>query len=146
MLGYAGIHGFLDNLDQTRSVQDEEGRQWAAVFNAWWHRFGERRVTVAELHAAFFAECAPDPVDLPDSLLEQKGHGDGSLWRSLGRHLSRLTGRVFGGRKLHDAGGDSHAKVRAWVLKGVGGTRIELNNPANPALCGVIFSETPQRE
>jgi len=146
VLGYAGINGFLDNLDQTRSVQDEDNRQWGAVFDAWWNRFGEHIVTVAQLFAAFFAEDVADPIDIPEILLGQKDRGEGSLRRSLGRQLSRLTGRIFDGRKLCDAGGDSHSKVRAWSLRPVHAGQTEGANPADPALCGVSFQETPQQK
>jgi len=146
VLGYAGINGFLNNLDQTRSVQDEDNRQWGAVFDAWWNRFGEHIVTVAQLFAAFFAEGIVDPIDIPEILLAQKDRGEGSLRRSLGRQLSRLTGRIFDGRKLCDAGGDSHNKVRAWALRPVPARETDGANPANPALCGVSFQETPQRK
>ena len=41
-----------------------------------------------------------------------------ALRRSLGRHLSRLTGRIFNGHKLLDAGSDPHRKVRVWRVGG----------------------------
>ncbi|MCO6437273.1 MAG: hypothetical protein J5J06_09330 [Phycisphaerae bacterium] len=133
VLSFAEVPGFLDNLDETRSVQDEDSRQWATLFDAWWSRFGDRPVTVARLFSAMFAENAVDPVELPDAMLVSKDGGPGSLRRSLGRHLSRMTGRVFNDRKLCDAGENTHSKVRTWTLKPLfTGDSVELN-PANPA-------------
>ncbi len=146
VMAFAGIGGFLDNVDQTRAVQDEDNRQWQTVVDAWWNRFGGRTVTVAKLFAAFFAEGAADPIDIPEVLLDQKDRGEGSLRRSLGKQLARLTGRIFDGRKLCNAGDDTHSKVRAWLLRPIQTGENEESNPANPALCGVSFCETPQPE
>lgn len=145
VMGYAGIDGFLENLDQTRLVQDEDNQQWGVVFEAWWNRFGQTVVTVSELFGAFFAEGA-DPIDIPEILMVQKDRGEGSLRRSLGKQFSRLSGRVFNGRKLCVAGGDTHRKVRAWALRPVHVSENGEANPAHPAICGVSFHETPQPE
>jgi hypothetical protein len=63
---------------------------------------------------------APDETlleALPEPFLVNKDRGEGSLKRSIGRHLSRLTGRIFSNRKLRDAGADSHKHVRKWRLE-----------------------------
>ena len=82
---------------------------------------------------------------LPDALLVNKDKGEGSLKRSLGRNLSRLTGRIFDGRKLCDAGTDTHRKVRAWRLRStdrplpISVTPLTPHNPAsNPAEGGLL--------
>ncbi len=39
VLAFAGVDGFLGNLEQTQVVQDEDSQQWAAFFEAWWDTF-----------------------------------------------------------------------------------------------------------
>ena len=86
------------------------------------------------MFTAFFADEAAAPIDIPEILLVQKDRGEGSLRRSPGKQLSRLTGRIFDGRKLCDAGGDSHNKVRTWALRPVHTAEAEGSNQANPAM------------
>lgn len=144
VLALAGIEGFLGNLDQTRVVQDEDTQQWTAFFDAWWESFGNVAVTVDDLCCRILAHAALEDEAIPDALLMQRDKGEGSLRRSLGRHLSRLTGRLFSGRKLCDAGEDGHRKVRAWRLEPQNQGLFEeitpltpLNPASNPAEEGV---------
>ena len=46
VLAFAGVDGFLGNLEQTQVVQDEDTQQWTAFFDAWWERSGDADVTV----------------------------------------------------------------------------------------------------
>ena len=125
VLAFAGIDGFLGNLEQTQVVQDEATQQWTAFFEAWWDEFEDDEITAEHLcrlilprkdllEQSFDSNIAES---LPEPLLINKDRGEGSLKRSIGRHLSRLTGRIFDGRKLRDAGKDSHKHVRKWRLE-----------------------------
>ena len=49
VMAFAGVDGFLGNLEQTQVVQDEDSQQWAAFFEAWWDAFGPEPVVVADL-------------------------------------------------------------------------------------------------
>jgi len=124
VLAYAGIEGFLGNLDQTQVVQDEDTQQWTAFFEAWWERFGSRKKTADDICSVVLPR-ANDPVEyvneplsgaLPEALIVNRDRGEGAFKRSLGRHLSRLRGRVFSGRKLSDAGINKKNHVRLWQL------------------------------
>lgn len=132
VLAFAGIRDFLANLDQTRAVQDEDTQQWKAFFDAWWEAFGSVSVTVDDLCSRILAHAALDDEAIPDALLMQRDRGEGSLRRSLGRHLSRLTGRLYSGRKLSDAGQDAHRKVRAWRLRPQDDGLFDSANPLTP--------------
>jgi hypothetical protein len=134
VLAHAGIEGFLENLDQTRSVQDEDTRQWQAFFTAWWEVFGTQGVTSDDLCQRIVAHNTIPDASLPDALVVNRDRGEGSLKRSLGRNLARLTGRIFDGRKLSDAGTKGHTKVRSWRLEAVAGLSDGIHNPANPAV------------
>lgn len=123
VLKFAGVDGFLENLEQTRVVQDEDTQQWNAFFEAWRDNYGTAAVTVDDLCQRLLGNTAASSSSIPDALLLQRDRGDGSLRRSLGRHLSRLTGRIFTGFKLCDAGEHGHRKVRAWRLEPQPGTK-----------------------
>lgn len=131
VLAFAGIEGFLGNLEQTQVVQDDDRRQWAAFFEAWWDHFGSQEIAADDLCRLIMPRKdifndTPDESflgSLPEPLLLNKDRGEGSLKRSIGRHLSRFTGRIFSGRKLCDAGANKNKHVRKWSLQ-------PLNPPA----------------
>jgi hypothetical protein len=138
VLAFAGIDGFLGNLAQTQIVQDEDTQQWAAFFDAWWEEFGTDALVVDELcqrlienhvHGAHTARAVPDAL-----LVHLDVHG--ALRKSLGRHLLRLTGRIFNGHKLLDAGKDTNRKVRRWRLAGLVTPHDSANPATNPAKKG----------
>ncbi len=124
MLAFAGIDGFLSNLEQTQTVQDEDTQQWTAFFDAWWERFGNRMLTADDVCNVVMprpnepVEYIDEPLAraLPEPLIVNRDRGEGAFKRSLGRHLSRLRGRVFSGRKLRDAGLNKKNHVRLWQL------------------------------
>ena len=49
VLAFAGVDGFLGNLEQTQVVQDEDSQQWAAFFEAWWEALSDQSVVVDDL-------------------------------------------------------------------------------------------------
>ncbi len=142
VLAFAGIDGFLGNLQQTQIVQDEDTQQWSAFFDAWWETFGPNPVVVDQLCKHLVESNGPDdaPRAVPDVLLvhvDVHGARAGALRKSLGRQLSRLTGRIFNGHKLLHAGSDGHRKVRLWKLAGLVTPHETANPAANPAQKGL---------
>jgi len=140
VIAYAGVEGFLGNLEDVRSIQDEDTLQWKAFFAAWWEHFGDQAVTTDDLAQRILSHENLSDEPLPDCLLVNRDKGEGALKRSLGKNLSRLTGRIFDARKLCDAGRDAHRKVRAWRLRStdrplpLSVTPLTPPNPAtNPA-------------
>jgi len=117
VLAFAGIEGFLGNLEQTQVVQDDDTRQWTAFFEAWWAAFGTKGVSVEELSQQILSHGAIEDAAIPDVLTVNRDRGEGALRRSLGRHLSRLNGRIYSGRKLRTLGEDKHRHVRIWQLQ-----------------------------
>jgi len=117
VLAHVGFDGFLANLEDIRSVQDEDTLQWQAFFAAWWDHFGDRPVTADDLAQRILSHENLSEEPLPEPLLVNKDRGEGSLKRSIGRNLSRLTGRIFDGRKLCDAGANTKTHVRIWCLR-----------------------------
>ena len=142
VLAFAGIDGFLGNLEQTQLVQDEDTQQWAAFFDAWWEAFGQEPVVVDDLCKRLIeADVHDDGARaVPEALLvhvDVHGARAGALRKSLGRHLSRLAGRIFNGHKLLRAGNDSHRKVRLWKLAGLVTPQENANPATNPAQKGI---------
>lgn len=133
VLAFAGIGGFLANLSATRAVQDEDAAQWSGFFDAWWDTFGERVVTVGDVCEQIVNEARCKQGILPSVLLVNRDKGEGSLRRSLGRSLSRLSDRIFSGHKLLPAGEDTHRKVCNWHLKAWPPQSVTPLTPHNPA-------------
>jgi hypothetical protein len=118
ILAFAGIEGFLANLQDTQEIQDEETQQWRAFFAAWWEVFKDTEKTVDDICQRLIEQPDSDTRQLPDALKAYKGREGraGALRLALGRHLSRLVNRFFDGRKLMRGELDSHSKVRGWQL------------------------------
>jgi hypothetical protein len=137
VLKFAGITGFLGNLEQTQSGQDEEKQQWTAFFDVWWQCFNDKPVTADALSRLILPrkdelpQAAADPFVncLPEPLLVNRDRGEGSLKRSIGRNLSRLTGRIFEKRKLCAAGSDGNKHVRRWQLQSVSDAAPDDSQP-----------------
>ena len=134
VLSFAGVQGFLENLEQTQSVQDQTNAEWGAFFEAWWEIFGDQGITADHICRQILAtdvllhgDEAPFSQVLPDQLLLHKDRGEGALKRSIGHNLSRLAGRIFNGRKLTDAGMIKNRHVRKWRLE-------EVNSSPNSAV------------
>jgi hypothetical protein len=117
VLAFAGIEGFLGNLEQTQVVQDDDTRQWTAFFDAWWDAFGSKGVSVEDLSQRILSRGEIEDAAIPDVITMNRDRGEGALRRSLGRHLSRLNGRIYSGRKLRTLGEDKHRHVRIWQLQ-----------------------------
>ena len=123
VLAHVGVEGFLANIEDIRAVQDEDTLQWQAFFAAWWDHFGDQAITADDLAQRILSHENLSDEPLPDALLVNKDRGEGSLKRSIGRNLSRLTGRIFDGRKLCAAGADGNKHVRKWRLEAVSTVR-----------------------
>jgi hypothetical protein len=137
VLAFAGVHGFLGNLQQTQVGQDEDTQQWTAFFDAWWDEFGSAPVVVNELCKRLIEVDVHDDAAraVPDLLLvhlDVHGARAGALRRSLGHQLSRLAGRIVNGHKLLHAGCDTKRKVRRWKLSGLVTPTATDNPDTNP--------------
>lgn len=97
VLDVAGVPGFLGNLSEFYSSADEETATWQAFISAWWNRFDNRSVGVADLWSLINAEGSPRadaiPLDLGDK-------GERSQRTRLGKLLHAHRDRVFNGRRI----------------------------------------------
>lgn len=125
VLQHAGIKGFLSNQGALRDLQDDEGLQWQAFFNAWYQTWGSSGVSTAEICSQIMTDGTDIAETLPDVLLSVKEKGEGSLKRSLGRRLSSMSGKIFNNLKLHYST-DDHLKKKLWSLEEVDGDSAVL--------------------
>ena len=106
----AGIGGFLSNLMEIYAEADEETGMWREFIAAWWNKFGERAITVAELHGMAIEN------DLLLPVLGDKGERSQKI--RLGKVLGKLNGRYFGELKVTETAGDSHTKTKCYKIEG----------------------------
>jgi hypothetical protein len=133
VLAFAGVPEFLGNLSQTQIVQDDDTQQWRVFFSAWWDRFERHEVAASDICSLVLPpkDTITQAVDqefldaLPEPFLVNRDRGEGSLKRSIGRQLSRLTGRIFDNRKLCGAGKNKSNHVRKWKLEPMAGAGAE---------------------
>ena len=115
VLEFIGIEGFLKNQEKLRVFQDDEAIQWQAFFEQWFILFGDKHVSTPELCEMIINPETDISKALPDVLLGARDKGLGSLKRSLGRRLSRMTGKIYKGLKLHFSV-DAHRHHKQWML------------------------------
>jgi hypothetical protein len=107
VLDYAGIKGFLNNLEEMYETADEETPQWENFISVWLDQLHSNSYTVAELvgYLKTNKELGDAmPTDIADSI-EDKG-----FTRKLGRALSKRSGvhyannlTIYKGRVEHGA-------------------------------------------
>lgn len=112
VLKTAGIEGLLDNLEDMYSANDPGSQDWTAFFSAWWDRFRDQRLPVAELVRL---------CDVGGLLVDVRGGGgDRSQQTRLGRALQQAVGKTYGQHRLIAAGRDTHTKATMYRLELVG--------------------------
>ncbi len=113
ILNYAGINGFLDNLERLYEDSDEDTPQWEGFIGAWHEIIGEEFYTVPDL-VKKFAEQEKVKEVLPSDLgddLKDKG-----FTRKLGKALSRRSGVRFSNGLVIQKGKVQHKAV-TWAIK-----------------------------
>jgi hypothetical protein len=117
ILEFAGLHGFLGNLQQVRIEADEESSEWEVFLMAWARKFGDQEVTAAKLSECFTHLGEEGRAWLPEEL--QFGELI-TLSKRMGKALARKAGTRFGDRELRieRCAPDSHTKVAQWRVGG----------------------------
>ena len=69
ILAYAGVTGFLGNLEQLYEESDMESAQWEAFLQAWYDTWGEAWITIAEIIAVMNGQDAGSVSVPPERLL-----------------------------------------------------------------------------
>ena len=127
ILAYAGIEGFLDNLDELYEQADDDTPQWEAFLLAWRTTFADRAVSVAEVAGRLDVDQKEEIAErrvllpaLPERLADAYGRRRESFGHHLGRALAGQEDTRYGDEHLYVAR-DRTAKDRK------GGVRWQLH-------------------
>ncbi|MGE0108170.1 MAG: toprim domain-containing protein [Bdellovibrionales bacterium] len=110
ILGFAGIPGFLTNLNDLYDASDEEGSLWRSFITAWWERFTDRDVSTGELYQL---------VEDRDIALPLGKGSEQSRRIRLGKQLAKMRDRVFEieeGRSVTLVSGRMRQRALTWQL------------------------------
>jgi hypothetical protein len=99
ILAYVGIPCFLGNLDAHYEQADNEALQWPAFLHAWYDRYQDREVLVADVvRDIITGACKELAGALPDELSDVH---TGDLKRRLGKALAQRVGSRYDESGLH---------------------------------------------
>lgn len=113
ILEFAGIQGFLMNLEEMYDTADEETPQWENFVSVWHETLHSNYYTVAELSDFFKTDKAladAIPIDIADSI-EDKG-----FTRKLGKALAKRAGVRFLNNLVINKG-RTKQKAFTWQIK-----------------------------
>jgi hypothetical protein len=113
MVAFAGIPGFLGNLEALYEKADEGGAEWEEFLSAWWEACGEDPITVAQLVEKIEADDDLRAA-LPPDLAEVLDKGQGSFTRRLGKALSSRAGTRYGEDELHVVKAGEKKRALMW--------------------------------
>jgi hypothetical protein len=151
ILQFAGIRGFLGNVEQLYEDADDGSAEWEAFLRVWHSRFGGDGVSVAEIVDELQADTGSALRDaLPDILggfvvLQPASFAQsarftikdcGKFKIRLGKQLKQRLGRRYGEDGLHlGKTDDTHSKVAVWQVHfaGSAGNRGGVPNPTRCA-------------
>ena len=136
ILRFAGVSGFLENLEDLYEQADDGAAEWENFLNVWHCRYGQQEVTAAQILTDLQAEDGADLRDaLPEGLngfikfqppryMEATKYvilEAGRFKQRLGKQLKARVNRRFGDEGLYlTSRADSHAKVSVWSVKSAG--------------------------
>ncbi len=137
-LEYAGIHGFLSNLEQLYEEADEDSTQWEAFLHAWYQLMGDEWVPLAAIMHAINTENDAGSVagsgeeneessvaqTLPEVLQIALKEKPKSFGIRLGRALDKRVDTCFGVENFRlEKKRDAHSKTSLWrVFAGSAGS------------------------
>jgi len=116
ILAFAGIEGFLGNLEELYSKADEGNAEWEAFLEEWWRQRGEDPITVKDLAKLMEDEKTLRDV-LPGDLSEARDKGEGSFTRRLGKAIAKRTGTRYGNDGLHITEAGSVRAGKLWSVQ-----------------------------
>jgi hypothetical protein len=120
ILAFIGVPGFLRNLKTFYEQSDAETPQWEAFVTAWWERFHEQSLTVADLVDELRKPASPLREVLPEELMgawpAQRTEWE-KFRRKLGVALGKHVAVCYGPQRLFLTGDrDTHKKQARWRL------------------------------
>jgi hypothetical protein len=117
VIGFAGVSGFLGNLDKLYDLADESAQEWERFLEVLKSEFHDEPFTVKKLVDRIQSESRLNEA-LPDDVAFDTNE-NGSIHRRLGKAFSKREGRRYGDANLHLARAGSDRRAVKWqVLKG----------------------------
>jgi hypothetical protein len=124
ILAYAGVEGFLSNLEQLYEDIDEESVQWERFLTVWGDLFHEEWITTQHVIARLDGDGA-DSVegDADSSLVNALPEALAFAWKLkprsfaivLGKALEKRVGTCYGEKNMHlERSIDTHTKHKLW--------------------------------
>ncbi len=99
ILSFAGIEGFLENLEEFHDEADLEGPEWESFLEAWAKSIGQEAKTCQEV-TGILRDNPDFAASLPDNLENVLKDPEKSFERGLGRALARKEKRPYGQNNL----------------------------------------------
>lgn len=135
ILAFAGMQGFLTNLQTMYAEADEEGAVWEAFLFALAEKYDGAAVKVSDICADMLLDPALQELlpDIGDGFLNGKGEIQPKFPKQLGHALKVRAGRRHGQSEARAdrARDDSHAKVARWCFFA-----------GNAGICGISSNAT----
>jgi hypothetical protein len=100
ILSVAGITGLLTNAKKFRTAHADQSTEWQEFITAWWDKYNSEAIGVNELY-----KLATDQWLLNAVLGDM---GERSQRIRLGKAMTKVVGRVFGGLRVEAVGTDHH--------------------------------------
>lgn len=130
ILEYAGVRGFLGNLEEMYEMADGDTQAWEAFLAAWHQDYGERAVTVAEVakrlkdEQEWMQDISNLRAALPDELADALAKRGNAFQVRLGKALSAKRDRRYGplGLAVQKGPMDTHNKTVTWRVRSLGNT------------------------
>jgi hypothetical protein len=134
ILAFAGIEGFLANLEELYSKADEGNAEWEAFLQEWWRQREEDPITVKDLSKLIDDEKTLGDA-LPGDLSEARDKGEGSFTRRLGKAIAKRAGTRYGEDGLHITEAGEVRRAKLWSVqdsstKGEFVSFVSLYNPS----------------
>ena len=116
ILQYAGVEGFLGNLEELYDKADEGNAEWEVFLEAWWTHKGDDKISVKDLAKLIEKENSLKDA-LPGDLSESLDKGEGSFTRRLGTAISKRVGTHYGDDGLHISEAGEFRRAKLWRIQ-----------------------------
>jgi hypothetical protein len=116
ILTFAGVGGFLGNLEELYDKADESSAEWEAFLQEWWRQLGEDPITGKALTKLINEEKALKDA-LPGDLSEALDKGEGSFTRRLGKALAKRAGTRYGDEGWHISEAGEERRAKLWRVQ-----------------------------
>jgi hypothetical protein len=117
IVAFAGIRGFLGNLEELYDKADAGGAEWESFLYTWWEELdASKPITVAELSKRIDDNDILKEA-LPGDLAEAFDKSSGSFSRKLGTALAKRAGTHYGEDGMHIVRAGEFRRAVRWKLE-----------------------------